>query len=59
MSKRIDSSIDCPNCGRAFPVNLYRSIWGEHPENRSLIMSAQINVVACPGFVIYKMFEPI
>jgi Zn ribbon nucleic-acid-binding protein len=49
MSKRIEAKITCPNCTNQFDFTLYRSIWGEYPENRELVMSNQINVATCPS----------
>jgi len=49
MSKRIDAQITCPNCSHQFDFTLYRSIWGEYPENRELVMSDKINVATCPS----------
>jgi len=49
MSKRIDAKITCPNCSHQFDFTLYRSIWGEYPENRELVMSDKINVATCPS----------
>lgn len=48
MSKRIDANITCPNCSNQFPFTLFRSIWGEYPENRELVMTDKINVATCP-----------
>jgi len=48
MSKRVDATITCPKCGKQYPVKLYRTIWGEHEENRNLVMNDQINVPVCP-----------
>jgi hypothetical protein len=49
MSKRIESTITCPYCANQFPFTLFRSIWGEYPENRELVMSDKINVATCPS----------
>ena len=49
MSKRIEAKITCPNCSNQFDFTLYRSIWGEYPENRELVMTNQINVATCPS----------
>lgn len=49
MSKRIEAPIQCNNCHHQFNFTLYRSIWGEYPENRELVMSDQINVATCPS----------
>lgn len=49
MSKRVEAKITCPACGNQFDYSLYRSIWGEYPENRDLVMSDKINVATCPN----------
>lgn len=49
MSKRIEAKINCPACGNQFDFTLYRTIWGEYPENRDLVMSNRINVATCPS----------
>lgn len=48
MSKRLEAKITCPSCGNQFDFTLYRTIWGEYPENRELVMSNKINVATCP-----------
>jgi hypothetical protein len=48
MSKRVKVTITCPNCNNHFDYTLFRSIWGEYPENRELVMSDKINVAVCP-----------
>jgi hypothetical protein len=47
MSKKVDVTISCINCGHEFSMSLYRTIWGESPENRELVMSDTINVAIC------------
>ena len=47
MSKKLNIKIEC-DCGKPFVASLYRSIWGEQPENRELVMSDNINVAVCP-----------
>lgn len=49
MSQRVEATITCPVCGHHFPFTLYRSIWGEYPENRELVMTDKINVATCPS----------
>lgn len=49
MSKRLEAKITCPKCSHSFDYTLYRSIWGEYPENRELVLSNQINVAVCPN----------
>ena len=48
MSKKIGGEATCPRCGKAFQVDLYRSIWVEYPENMALILEDNINVIVCP-----------
>jgi CpXC protein len=47
MSKKVDVSIQCPHCGHAQNAVLFRSIWAEDPENRSLILNDQVNIFRC------------
>jgi len=49
VSKTISATINCPNCQNQFNFTLYRSIWGEVPENRDLVMSDKINIAICPS----------
>jgi hypothetical protein len=49
MSRRLEAKIICPACGHQFDFTLYRTIWGEYPENRELVMSNKINVATCPS----------
>jgi transcription elongation factor Elf1 len=49
MSKRIELKITCPNCNTEYQVTVFRTIWGEHEENRNLVMTDKINVVTCPS----------
>ena len=48
MSMQIDVELNCQKCGNSFYTKLYKTIWGEYPENRELVMSDQINIVRCP-----------
>lgn len=48
MSKLVDATIKCPNCGREYPVKLFRTIWGEHEVNRNMVLNDKINVPQCP-----------
>lgn len=48
MSLQFDANLNCNVCGNSFDAKLYKTIWGEIPENRRLVMSDQINVVTCP-----------
>jgi hypothetical protein len=48
MSKKIATAVTCPKCKNTFEADLYRSIWVEHAENRTLILADEINAVTCP-----------
>jgi CpXC protein len=48
MSKRVDANIFCPHCNIKFKFSLFRTIWGEYPEYRELVMTDMINVATCP-----------
>lgn len=48
VSKKLGAEITCPKCEQKYPVQLYRSIWVEQPENKALILNDQINAVTCP-----------
>ncbi len=49
MSKKTTAQIICPKCDNKFSFQLYRTIHGENPENRELVMLNQINVATCPS----------
>ena len=49
MSKKVEAKITCPVCSHQFDFSLYRTIWGEYPENRDLVMGDKINVAICPS----------
>ncbi|HOH59458.1 MAG TPA: CpXC domain-containing protein [Candidatus Cloacimonadota bacterium] len=49
MSQKNRVKLTCSNCGNVFEATLYRTIWGEHQENRDLVMNDLINVVECPS----------
>lgn len=49
MSKKLEAKITCPHCNCIFDMELYRSIWGEYPENKELVLSDKINVAHCPN----------
>ena len=48
MSMQIDVHIACHVCGEEYDTKIYRTIWGEYPENRELVMSDKINIITCP-----------
>ena len=47
MSKMLDASIKCPNCGHEQKMSLFRSIWAEYADNRQLILEDKINLFRC------------
>jgi transcription elongation factor Elf1 len=47
MSKKVEASVRCPKCGHKQNVVLFRSIWAEYPENRSLVLNDLINQFRC------------
>lgn len=49
MSMILDACITCPSCGHSFDAKVYRSIWGEVPENRQLVFSDRVNNELCLG----------
>src|ERR1035441_5129742 len=49
VSKQLPATICCPKCAHSFSATLYRSLWIEYPENRSLVFEDKINVVTCPA----------
>ena len=57
MSKRLEAKITCPNCNHQFDFTLYRSIWGEYPDNRDLVMSDRINIATCPSCGVATKLE--
>lgn len=48
MSKTYKVEASCGRCSSRFEVTLFRSIWGEHEENRELVFTDRINVIQCP-----------
>jgi len=48
MSQKLKATITCPYCGNSHEMELYRSIWGEYPENKEFVLSDKINVAHCP-----------
>lgn len=49
--------LSCSSCGHSFEATLYRTIWGEHDENRKLVLNDLINVVECPSCHIITKVE--
>jgi hypothetical protein len=49
MSKKIEAKLTCQICQTEFDFTLFRSLWGEYPENRELVMTDKINVATCPA----------
>jgi hypothetical protein len=48
MSRKVEVEAHCVNCECDFKASLFRSIWGEQPENREIVFNDTINVVVCP-----------
>ena len=48
MSQLIRASISCPHCHTQYEAELFRSIWGENPQNKAMVFSDQINRTTCP-----------
>lgn len=48
MSKKLEAEINCPSCHHKFPMELYRTLWVEHPENMDLVVNDRVNVMKCP-----------
>lgn len=48
MSKRVEVTATCPNCGKQYQGNLFRTVWGEHDSLRSAVMNNNINILECP-----------
>ena len=48
MSKLLDATIRCPQCGQSYPVKLLRTIWGEHESLREKVMNDEVNICTCP-----------
>jgi len=48
MSQQYKAILPCPNCNNYFEATLYRSIWGEYPENREMVFNNTINSPICP-----------
>lgn len=57
MSKKLGANITCPQCAHVFPMQLYRTIWAEHPENRALILNDEINAMTCPKCKFHQRLE--
>jgi hypothetical protein len=47
VSKKVEASVECRNCGHEQHVVLFRTIWAEEPENRSLILDDRVNLFRC------------
>jgi hypothetical protein len=47
MSKTYEIQEECPACKFPFEFTMFRTIWGELPENRELVMSDSVNVATC------------
>jgi hypothetical protein len=49
MSQQIKTTVACPKCRQKLDATIFRTIWGEYPENRELVMSDKINSTTCPN----------
>ncbi len=47
MSKRMEATVECRNCGHKQHVSLYRTLWVEYPENMSLVLNNKVNEFRC------------
>lgn len=48
MSKLLDETATCPECGTSYQAKLFRTIWGENEGNRRMVMEDCINILECP-----------
>jgi len=48
MSKLVKIAIECPKCSHQYTGDFFRTIWGEHESNRSMVMEDRINIATCP-----------
>jgi len=49
MSKMISAGITCRACKLQTPMQLYRSLWIEDPENSKLLFENRVNLFQCPS----------
>jgi hypothetical protein len=49
MSKRISITFTCPQCKKVTEEEIFRTIWGEKPDNRDLVFSDKVNRITCSG----------
>lgn len=48
MSQRVEVTATCPNCGKQYQGNLFRTVQGEHESLRSAVMNNNINILEYP-----------
>lgn len=48
MSKQVEVTVNCPNCGKSYNSKLFRTIWGEHESLRAMVMEDRVNILDCP-----------
>jgi hypothetical protein len=47
MSKTVEASIECRQCGHSKNAVLFRTLWTEDSENRALLLNDRVNVFVC------------
>jgi hypothetical protein len=47
MSQRIQITFTCPYCDTKAETEIFRTIWGEKPQNRELVFTDKINRLTC------------
>lgn len=49
MSRILDATITCPNCGRPYEVKLFRTLWGDGgTADDNALTDDKVNIVKCP-----------
>lgn len=48
MSKQVKINIECPHCSHQYTGDFFRTIWGENPSLRALVMDDKVNIAKCP-----------
>lgn len=47
MSKRLEATVECRNCGHAQHMTLFRTLWVEYSEIMSLVLNDKVNEFCC------------
>ncbi len=47
MSKRLEATVECRNCGHTQHMTLFRTLWVEYSENMSLVLNDMVNEFCC------------